>query len=121
MGKHILLAFATSKYDETKYGKEFQRPVLSEVLTSVVNLFTKKLKRYKRELEEIGENPSKSDLENTLNDWSSSEQRDSGDWVVLYYTGHATVIGNDSLYLLTHDSVPGRTSITGFSLRGLAD
>lgn len=121
MGKHILLAFATSQYDETKYPKEFQRPVLSEVLTSVVNLFTTKLKRYQRELEEIGENPSKSDLENKLNDWSRSEQRDAGDWVVLYYTGHATVVGNDSLYLLTYDSVPGSIAITAFSLRGLAD
>ena len=96
MEKHILLAFATSEYDSSEFA---ERNVLSEVLTSIVDLFTNKLKIYQRELADIGENPNKTDLENRLEDWIASGKSDSSDWVVLYYTGHATVVGNDSLYL----------------------
>jgi WD40 repeat protein len=119
MEKHILLAFATSKYEN--YSESFQRKILSEVLTSVVDLFTKKLKIYNRDLADIAENPSKSDLENKLDDWIASEQRDSSDWVVLYYTGHGAVIGSDSLHLLTRDTVPGHVAKTAFSLKKFAD
>ena len=65
MEEHILLTFATSKYDSSEYA---ERQILSEVLASIVDLFTNKLKVYKRQLGHIGENPSESDLENKLDE-----------------------------------------------------
>ena len=47
--------------------------------------------------------------------------RDPSDWVVLYYTGHAEVVGTDSLYLLTTDFVPFQYVGTAFDLRQIAD
>ena len=119
MEKHILLAFATSEYNTKAYSKDFQRPILSEVLTSIVDLFTNKLKIYSRDLADIAENPSKQVLSSKLDRWFGDGQRDSSDWVVLYYTGHAKVVPPDSLFLLTCDSDPEFLSSTAFSLKDL--
>ena len=121
MENHILLAFATSEYNNGAYSKDFQRPVLSQVLTSIVDLFTNKLKTYRHDLADIAKNPSKADLSTRLNGWFADQQRDSSDWVVLYYTGHATVVGADSLYLLTRDTDPDTLPISAFSVKQLPD
>src|SRR6266700_1142096 len=103
MAQHLLIASATWKYKDSKD----DRPILSEVLKDVVHLFTKKLGVYTRELLVIGENPKASDLRAYLDQWFADPRRDPEDWIVFYYTGHAEIVGADSLYLLTTDFVNG--------------
>lgn len=118
MGKSLLIAVGTSSYPHLP--KEDQRPQLTEVVQSIVELFTGPLK-YRRELKTIGKNPKASTLRKTLDRWFSAEQRDGADWVALYYTGHGEVVGADALYLLTSDYKPGQYVSTAFSLGQLAD
>jgi WD40 repeat protein len=119
MGRHLLIATATSKYENLKPIDE--RPQLSSVLASVVKLFTTTLGHYERELGTIAENPPANTLRVSLDEWFSSPERDPSDWVVFYYTGHAEVVGSDSLYLLTSDFRPNQYVGTAFSLQQLAD
>jgi WD40 repeat protein len=121
MARHLLIATATSRY--TNLEPKDQRPQLSEVLGSVVKLFTDTLRCYHRELEAIAENPPAETLRKKLDEWFGAPQRDLSDWVVLYYTGHAEVIssGSDSLYLLTSDFQPFQYVGSAFSLQQLAD
>lgn len=119
MARHLLIATATSKYEHLR--PEDERPQLTQVLASVVDLFTSKLKRYERELNAVGENPPSSVLRSDLDRWFAAPERDPTDWVVVYYTGHAEVVGSDSLYLLTSDFQPGQFVATAFSLQQFAD
>jgi WD40 repeat protein len=119
MTQHLLIAAATSKYSHLK--PEDERPQLVEVLTSVVDLFTVTLRRYKRELTGIANNPTAEDLRKELDLWFGDPQRDPSDWIVVYYTGHAVVVGADSLYLLTSDFQPNQYVGTAFSLQQFAD
>jgi WD40 repeat protein len=119
MTQHLLIAAATSKYSHLK--PEDERPQLVEVLTSVVDLFTATLRRYQRELTEIANNPTAEDLRKELDLWFGDPLRDPSDWIVVYYTGHAEVVGADSLYLLTSDFQPSQYVGTAFSLQQFAD
>jgi len=115
MGQHLLIAVATSKYSHLR--PEDERPQLDGVLTSVVELFTKTLQKYQLELPAIATNPTSGDLRRELDRWFGDSTRDPSDWIVVYYTGHAEVVGSDSLYLLTSDFEPGQYVGTAFSLR----
>ncbi len=117
MAQHLLIASATWKYKDSKD----DRPILSEVLKDVVHLFTKKLGVYTRELLVIGENPKASDLRAYLDQWFADPRRDPEDWIVFYYTGHAEIVGADSLYLLTTDFVNGLHVSTAFNFMSFAD
>ena len=119
MPRHLLIAAATSSYPHMKPGD--QRPQLDAVLASVVKLFTETLGSYRRELEAIAVNPPSDLLRKNLGKWFSAEDRDPADWVVFYYTGHADVVGSDSLYLLTSDFEPGDLIGTAFPMGLLAD
>src|SRR5260370_19363995 len=117
MANHLLIAIATS--ENPKLSETDQRPQLSGVLNSVVNLFTGTLGRYRRELLDLAENPKSGDLRDRLDRWFQSEKRDRSDWVVLYYTGHANVVGGN-LYLLTTDFEPNLYAATAFNLGELS-
>lgn len=119
MDEHLLIAVATSSYPNLE--PSAARPQLTAVLENVVNLFTKTIGGYRRELESISENPSSDSLRKGLDDWFSDPARDSSDRVVFYYTGHAQLVGSDSLYLLTTDFKPHRYVGTAFDFRQLAD
>lgn len=119
MGQHLLIAAATSKYSHLK--PEDERPQLVAVLASIVDLFTEKLQKYHRELTTIASNPTAEDLRKTLDQWFGDSSRDPSDWIVVYYTGHAEIVGTDSLYLLTSDFQPGQYVGTAFSLQQFAD
>src|SRR5208337_3160363 len=86
---------------------------------SVVNVLTKTLRCYRRELVEVAVNPTSRVLLDRLDRWFQAEERDQSDWVVLYYTGHAKVIDN-KLYLLTKDFEPYRYASTAFNLSELS-
>ena len=119
MSRHLLIAAATCNYKNLKPGD--QRPQLSSVLASMVKLFTETLGSYQRELDAIAENPPSDVLRRTLGKWFSSAERDPADWVVFYYTGHADLVGSDSLYLLTSDFEPGDPTGTAYPIALLAD
>jgi WD40 repeat protein len=120
MARHYLIAAATSTYLNLKPADE--RPQLPQVLASVVNLFTKTLGCYTRELEAVAENSSADILRKSLNQWFAAAERDPSDWIVLYYTGHAEVVGRDSLYLLTTDFQPPDHYVgTAFDLKQISD
>jgi WD40 repeat protein len=119
MGKHFLIAAATSAYPNLP--PHDARPQLVGVLAAVVDLFTATLGGYERALETIAENPPADVLRKSLDRWFAAPERDPSDWIVLYYTGHAELVGADSLYLLTTDFEPGQYAGTAFSLRQLAD
>lgn len=119
MARHILIATATSKYEHLSH--QDNRPQLSRVLASIENLFTRKLKCYERVLDDIAENPPSGILRTHLDQWFASTERDPADWVVIYYTGHADVVGADALYLLTTDFMPNHHVSTAFSLQQFAD
>ena len=117
MAQHLLIASATWHYKDP----QDDRPILSEILKDVVDLFTNKLGVYTRELQEVGENPKASDLLAYLDQWFADPRRDPDDWIVFYYTGHAEIVGADSLYLLTTDFVDGRHASTAFNFTNFAD
>lgn len=119
MGKHLLIAAATSEYPHLT--SQEARPQLAGVLASVVDLFTSTLGGYERALETIAANPPADVLRKALDRWFAAPERDPSDWIVFYYTGHAELVGADSLYLLTTDFEPGLYASTAFSLRQLAD
>ena len=119
MPRHLLIAAATSSYPHMKPGD--QRPQLDAVLASVVKLFTETLGSYQRELDAIAVNPPSELLRKNLGKWFGAEDRDPADWVVFYYTGHAEVVGSDSLYLLTSDFEPGDLIGTAFPMGLVAD
>lgn len=98
-----------------------QRPQLDAVLAAVVKLFTETLGCYQRELDAIAVNPPTDLLRRSLGKWFGAEDRDPADWVVFYYTGHAELVGSDSLYLLTSDFEPGDLVGTAFPIGLLAD
>jgi hypothetical protein len=119
MGKHLLIAAATAEYPNLP--ARDARPQLVGVLAAVVDLFTSTLGGYERALETIAENPPADVLRKSLDRWFAAPERDPSDWIVFYYTGHAELVGADSLYLLTTDFEPGQYAGTAFSLRQLAD
>lgn len=119
MGKHLLIAAATSEYPNLP--SRDARPQLAGVLAEIVELFTSTLGGYERALETIAENPPADVLRKSLDRWFAAPERDPSDWIVFYYTGHAELVGTDSLYLLTTDFEPGQYAGTAFSLRQLAD
>jgi WD40 repeat protein len=119
MARHLLIAIATSKYPNLK--PDDGRPQLAQVLASVVDLFTSTLGRYQRELPGIAENPPSNVLRSDLDDWFGDSTRDATDWVVVYYTGHAEVVGNEFLYLLTSDFKPNKFVASAFSLGQFAE
>ena len=113
-----LIAAATSSYPGLP-GRD-ARPQLVGVLAEVVGFFTGSL-GYTRELPAIGDNPPSDDLRKALDAWFGSARRETGDWVVVYYTGHADVVGDDSLYLLTTDFERGQYVGTAFNLQQFGD
>ena len=116
MAQRLLIASATFDYPNLPASDNRQQ--LMEVLDSVVDLFTNTL-HYKRELEAISNNPPKQIFGEKLEEWFASPDRDPADWVVFYYTGHAEVPTENSLYLITTDFRPPLYS-TAFSLDQLA-
>jgi len=119
MGQHRLIAIGTSKYEHL--GAAEQRPQLEAVVNRIASLFTDTLKVYRRELGEVALNPGAAKLREALDGWFAAEDRDPADWVVLYYTGHAEVVREHSLYLLTSDFRPPQHVATAFSFDQLAD
>src|SRR5215472_10510185 len=114
---HRLIAIATSRYDHL--GPADQRRPLEAVLISVVDLFTRRLGVYQHELSDIALNPRHDVMAARLDDWFGSEERDPSDWVVLYYTGHAEVTLDDSLYLLTTEFRESRHLTSAFNFNTL--
>jgi WD40 repeat protein len=116
MDQHFLIAIATSK--NPGLSELEQRPQLSDVLADVVSLFTQTLGGYRRELLDVSENASADELRKRLDSWFAAETRDPSDWVVVYYTGHAKVVG-DSLFLLTSNFEPELYAGTAFNFDDL--
>ncbi|MBV8146046.1 MAG: hypothetical protein JO184_13670 [Gammaproteobacteria bacterium] len=112
--RHILIAIATSHYPNLP--ESDQRPQLSAVLASVVDMFTRRIGCYRHVLDEVSDNPPADALRKALDRWFAADERNQSDWVVLYYTGHAQIAGDETLYLLTSDFVPGQYVGTAFRL-----
>jgi WD40 repeat protein len=115
MGKKLIIAVGTSRYDHLP--PDLQRPQLNGVVDSVVGLFTGKL-GYERVLEDISSDPASDQLSTKLDRWFASSERDSSDWVVFYYTGHGELVSADKLYLLTRNYESGLTT-TALSVQEL--
>lgn len=118
MGRRILIAAGTAKYDHLD--EDQQRPQIDGVVAAVARLFTGQL-GYERVLPEIGQDPTSSTLRTSLDDWFASPERDPDDWVVFYYTGHGELAGTNTLYLLTRDYRQGRLAGTAFPVSQLGD
>lgn len=116
MAQHFLIASSTSKYIEERDN----RPALPKVVEDIVQLFTKSLGVYERQLDVIGENPTSAALTTQLDQWFGDPLRDPEDWVVFYYTGHAEIVGADSLFLLTSDFHDNFYTSTAFDFQKLA-
>jgi hypothetical protein len=88
MGRKLLIASGTARYDELP--PDLQRPQLTGVVESLARLFTGEL-GYERVLHEISADPTADDLIKKLDLWFASSERDRSDWVVFYYTGHGAL------------------------------
>ena len=91
--KHLLIATATASYEHLKKGD--QRPQLEEVLASIVELFTVRLgathASFRRSQRISARGYVTQDARRVVRVGAARP----ADWVVLYYTGHADVVGSD--------------------------
>lgn len=116
MTNRLLIAAGTAKYrllDET-----MQRPQLTASVETLARAFTDKL-GYTRVLSDISLNPTSRELVTHLDTWFGSSERNSTDWIVLYYTAHAELDG-PQFYLYATDTEDGMPASTAVSASQLA-
>jgi hypothetical protein len=115
MGKRLLIAAGTAKYDHLP--DDLQRACLADVVDSIDATFSKTL-GYERVLQNVSINATSGELRDALDDWLSSSQRDTTDWLVLYYTGHGE-LSDHHLHLLTRNYMDGKLTSTSVSTEEL--
>ena len=110
-GRRLLIAAGTARY--RRLDEKAQLPGVVDEVDRVVDVFVRRL-GYRRELEDIGRDPTSVDLRSTLSAWFSDRERDASDTIVLYYSGHGWVTDRRRFVLATSDS--DKSNVAGTTL-----
>jgi hypothetical protein len=99
-GRRYLIAAGVSRYNRLRWSSDL--PSVKDDLTRIVELFVGRF-GYRRELPELGEDPTSAQLRDSLSCWFTSPDRQADDILVVYYSGHGSSVEGRH-YLLASDS-----------------
>ena len=100
--RRYLIAAGTSDYRQL--GPEAGLPSVANDIDRVRSLFVNRM-GYESVLTHLSASPTSAQLRGDLGGWMTDVERDAGDLVVFYYSGHGAYGPDGRHYLLTSDSV----------------